>query len=198
MALAYLLSGARAEEYTKEQLLPETELQILSEGTSKAPVYMVEYSSLTCSHCGHFAKKIKPLIKEEFIDTGKLYYVTREFPLDAVASAAYMIGRALPHEAYAEYLEVMFVHQRDWAYTKDPYAALVKMGRQFGLSQKQVDAAISNQQVLDMLLETHNHATKVLGVTATPTFFINGKKYVGALPYDQLQEILNEQIAKGY
>ncbi|WP_206597480.1 DsbA family protein [Polycladidibacter stylochi] len=190
------LSLANAQTVSQQELLKAGSLPEAQQGSANAPITIIEYSSLTCGHCAFFSREVFPLIEENYIKTGKVNYITREFPLDAVASAAYMIGRALPPEQYRDYIEMMFAHQREWAYTHNPYNALLTMGQQVGMNKTQVEAAITNQEILDGLQQVRDRAYEQFEVSATPTFFINGKKYVGALKADQIVKIIEAELKK--
>ncbi|WP_208975040.1 thioredoxin domain-containing protein [Pseudovibrio exalbescens] len=163
-------------------------------GSEEAPVTMVEYSSLTCGHCAAFKTRVFPELKEKYIDTGKVRYIMREFPLDAVATAGFMMGRALPEDRYPEYLTFMFETQKDWAFNEKPYSALLKIGRQMGLTKEAVDAAITNQTLLEGLTQTRDRAHEEFGVSGTPSFFVNGEKVVGYRELSEWDEILGKHL----
>jgi protein-disulfide isomerase len=165
---------------------------VRSIGSPKAPVVAIEYFSLTCTHCAHFANEIMPQVKPNLVDTGKLQIIYRDFPLDSVALMAAQVARSLPGGEYYPFIEALFASQDDWAFrpVADPnhppdyagliykYAALAGMG--FGNFQ----AALSNDKLKAFILQERNDAETNFHVDATPTFVINGKIFPGAMEYD--------------
>ncbi|WP_068080855.1 DsbA family protein [Polycladidibacter stylochi] len=183
-----------AQAATKEELMQPSPLGDMALGEKNAPVTIVEYASLTCSHCATFHNTTYAKLKEKYIDTGKVHFIFREFPLDTVAAAGSMLVRCSAPEKQLTVLGTMFHEQRNWAFTDNPYGALLKMGKQIGLSEKEVESCLTNQKILDGLTATREHASKVLGVNSTPTFFINGEKVSGALSIDQISEYIDKNL----
>jgi protein-disulfide isomerase len=150
-------------------------------GSADAPVTVVEYASLTCSHCADFHTKDLPELKAKYIDTGKVRFIFREFPFDPVATAAFMLARCAPEDKYFPMVSTLFETQKSWAYSKDPAAGLLAVVRQTGMSQAEFEKCLSDQGLAQKVQESARYANAELGVNATPTFFVNGKKLSGAL-----------------
>ena len=165
-------------------------------GSADAPVTVIEYASLTCSHCAHFATTTFPEIKKKYIDTGKVRYILREFPLDPVAAAAFMLSRCAPEDKYYDVVDLFFEKQNDWAFTNRPLDALNAMAKQIGFSQQEFEACLSNQSLLDGVNAVKDRGNKEFGVNATPTFFINGELVRGAISMDEFEKIV-EPMLKG-
>jgi protein-disulfide isomerase len=163
-------------------------------GDPNAPVTIVEYASMTCSHCAAFHKDTYPALKEKYIDTGKVYFIFREFPLDPVATAAFMLARCVPESQYFTFVSALFKNQNIWAFTDDRVGGLTKMGKQAGLTQEKFDECLTNQELLDGVNWVKDRGAKTFDVNSTPTFFINGEIIRGALPLDQFEEKINEQL----
>ncbi|MTI18677.1 DsbA family protein [Rhodobacteraceae bacterium RKSG542] len=178
---------------SQDELMEKTQLSDMVLGDENAPITMIEYSSLTCSHCAYYKTNIYPKIKENYIDTGKVRYIYRELPLDMVAAAASMIGRSLPEDRYDAYLGVMAEKQKDWAFTDNPYQSLLKMAQQMGMTEAQFKEAVSNQELLNGLNEKREKAME-FGVNSTPTFFVNGEMVKGALPYEEFEAIFEKDL----
>lgn len=157
-------------------------------GDPNAPVTIVEYASMTCTHCAHFDKETFPKLKEAYIDTGKVYFVFREFPLDPVATAAFMLARCVPESQYFTFVDAMFKNQDLWAFTNDRVGGLTKMAKQAGLSQEKFDQCLTNQELMDGVESVKKRGAEDFGVNSTPTFFINGEVVRGALPFEQFKE----------
>jgi len=163
-------------------------------GKADAPVTIVEYASLTCSHCADFAINTFPTIKEKYIDTGKAKLIFREFPFDPRATAAFMLARCAPEDRYFPMVEVFFKQQQQWAGAADGEAALLQIAKLAGFTQESFKACLTNQQVLDDVRATMERGSTEFGVNATPTFFINGQKYAGALSVDEMSAIIDKLL----
>ncbi len=163
-------------------------------GDPKAPVTIVEYASLTCSHCAPYHGEVFPIIKEKYIDTGKVRYIFREFPLDAVSAAAFMLVRCSPEENFFDMTSSMFSQQRSWAFTDDPYSSLIKLAKQFGFNKGTFDACISNQKILDDITAIRERGHKEFGVSGTPTFFIEGERHVGAMSAEEMSTMIDSKL----
>ena len=160
------------------------------EGNADAPVTIVEYASLTCSHCGDFYRETLPSIRDKYIKTGKARLVFREFAYDARAQAGYMLARCVPEDRYFPMLQVLFERQMEWAAADDALPPLKKIAALAGLDENGVEACLKNQSVLDEVKSSFERG-KEFGVTSTPTFFINGKKYEGALSVDEMSSVID-------
>ncbi|MEJ8473483.1 DsbA family protein [Roseibium algae] len=163
-------------------------------GSEDAPVTIVEYASMTCGHCANFHKTTYPALKKDYVETGKVRFIFREFPLDAVASAAFMLARSAPEDKYFEIIDIMFEQQRSWAFTDNPYNSLLNFSKQIGFTQETFEEALTNQGLLDAVNAVRERGANEFGVNSTPTFFINGEKHSGALSIEQMGEIIEEQL----
>jgi protein-disulfide isomerase len=164
-----------------EELMKQTGLPDLAIGKADAPVTIVEYASMTCGHCASFHTKVYGAIKEKYVDTGKVRFVFREFPLDDFAMAASMLGRCTgsPEKALA-FTSVLFAKQEEWAFVREnKVGALFKFAKQAGFTQENFDKCLTDQKMLDEIAAGRERGSKVFGVSATPAFFINGKRFTG-------------------
>ena len=112
---------ALAESVDIEALMQPSPLSEMALGKEDAPITVVEYASMTCGHCANFHKNTYPHLIKEYVDTGKVRFIMREFPLDPVATAGFMLARCAPEEKYFSVIETMFHEQKAWAFTNDPY-----------------------------------------------------------------------------
>lgn len=161
-----------AAELAKPRALPDIVL-----GKADAPVTIIEYASMTCSHCANFHSTVLPKLKEKYLDTGKARLVLREFPLDNLAAAASMLARCAGEGKSHELISALFAKQSDWAFVQgNPVPALFKIAGEHGFTKESFDKCLTDQKLLDGITGTREHANKSLGVRSTPTFFINGKK----------------------
>lgn len=165
-------------------------------GNPNAPITIVEYASLTCPHCAHFADDILPQIKKEWIDTGKAKLVLRDFPLDGEALKAAMIARCAPPDRFYAFIDTFFADQDKWVTVSDFQAALTRLAELGGMSKTAVDACLKDTALENKILQGRLTAGKQLGVDATPTFFINGAKFTGAPTVEQFNKLLSGLPAK--
>ena len=177
-----------AADVAKPMSLPDMAL-----GPANAPVTITEYASMTCPHCAAFNEQVFPKIKSEFIDTGKIRYIFREFPLDIKAAAGSMLSRCIAKDDAPKYFAVtdmLFRQQNDWV-VKNTTETLTRIGKQAGLTQQQVEACLKDQALLDKIAADQKYASDVLKVDSTPTFFINGEKIKGETSFEEFAKKIN-------
>jgi protein-disulfide isomerase len=153
-------------------------------GKTDAPVTIIEYASLTCPHCAAFEKDILPKIKSEWIDTGKAKLVFRDFPLDGSALKAAIVARCAPPERFYGFIGVLFAQQGSWGLAQDPVPGISRIAKLGGMSDDQVQACLKDDALQNKVLAGRLAAEQQYQVESTPTFFINGKKVVGAKEED--------------
>ena len=169
-------------------------------GSPKAPITIIEYAAPTCPHCAHFDEETFPLVKTNYIDTGKVYYVFRVFPLGSVDVAAEAMARCLPANNYFQFIDLLFRNQAKWdpEYgVTDVHGALVSLSRIAGMSAGQVDACMNNQDEQKRIMAVAQDASARYGVTGTPTLVINGEvQEAGGMPWSVLKSKLDSLLAK--
>ena len=154
-------------------------------GDPKAPITVIEYASLTCSHCAHFHTQILPEIKKKWIDTGKVKLVYRDFPLDQVAAKAAQIAECAGNDKYFGVVDIIFRGQPQWAAAADPLAELAKPLRIAGMGENEIKACLANDAMSNAVINDYKGG-EAMGVNSTPTLFINGQLYRGARSVDEL------------
>ena len=157
-------------------------------GPEDAKVTIIEYASLTCSHCATFHKETWPELKKRYVDTGRVRFVLREFPLDPLAMAGFMLARCEPARTNAV-VDMLFEQQRTWAFSDKPVDALTQMMRQAGFSQEKFESCLKYKAIYDAVNDVKTRGEK-LGVNSTPTFFINGRAYRGNMSIAEFEKIL--------
>ncbi len=193
------LEQAFAQRVSDAELLTPSPLGDIVMGDAKAPVTIVEYASMTCSHCAQFAINTLPTIKSRYIDTGKVRYILREFPLDPLAAAGFMIARCASKddsEKYHALIDTLFKQHSTWV-VREPINPLKAIARQAGLSEQAFNACLANQGMLEKLEAVRKNASDKLGVKSTPTFFINGEKREGALTVDEMSKAIEGYLKAG-
>jgi protein-disulfide isomerase len=174
-----------ASDVAKPQSLPDMAL-----GPANAAVTITEYASMTCPHCATFTETVFPKIKSEYIDSGKIRFVFREFPLDIKAAAGSMLARCIAKDDAGKYfavVDMLFKQQNDWA-MKNTTETLTRIGKQAGLSQQGVEACLKDQALLDKIVADQKFANEVLKVNSTPTFFINGEMIKGETSFEEFDK----------
>ncbi len=159
-------------------------------GPKDAKVTVVEYASMTCGHCANFHHNTYGPFKERYLDTNKVQFVFREFPLDSVAMAASMLARCAPEERFFDVIDAFFVNQRKWAYGDNVRADLQEMAFQVGFTKESFEDCLTNQELLDGINWIRTRAAKTFKVSSTPTFFINGARHPGSLAIDEMDAII--------
>jgi protein-disulfide isomerase len=165
-------------------------------GKADAPVTIIEYASLTCPHCAHFAANTFPKIKTELIDTGKIRWVYRDFPLDQWAANAAMLAHCMPKEQYFAILDVLFLSQDQWSVAANPSAALSQIGRTAGLDQPTIDKCLTDNAMVKKIVTRQKEGEERYGIKSTPTFIINGKAESGDMDYDTFYNLVKDLLPK--
>jgi protein-disulfide isomerase len=178
---------ALAQNPPLAELMKPGPLGDMALGAENAPVTIIEYASMTCPHCAHFNDVTFPELKKKYIDTGKVRFIFREFPLDQLAAAASMLARCSGKDRYFPMVETLFQQQRDWVVQK-PLQPLMTLSKQAGLTEQSFNDCLKNQQVLDGIEEVRQRAAQVFNVQSTPTFFINGKLFKGAGSIEEMEK----------
>src|SRR5262245_31880870 len=160
-------------------------------GRGDAPVTIVEYASATCPHCAAFHVDVFPKLKSEFIDTGKVKFIFREFPFDDLALAAFMLARCAPPDKYFPMIDVLFEQQKVWA-GKEARTELGKIAQLAGIGQDGFDKCLKDEDLAKGIMAIRDKAANTYGVEATPTFFVNGKELRGEHSIDQFRKLINE------
>jgi len=149
-------------------------------GDDDAPITIVEYASMTCGHCARFHNDVFPELKEKYIDTGKVQFVLREFPLDGLAVAAFMLARCAGGDRYYPMVGGMFETQKTWAVPgEDGKQKLSRIAKQAGFSQESYDKCMADQELFNKIVEVRKRGHEEYGVDSTPSFFVNGKRMKG-------------------
>ena len=181
------------EAKTPDELLTVQQSDVVM-GKADAPMTLVEYASLSCSHCATFHKDVLPGLKEKFIDTGKAKYILRNFPLNGPAFRGALLMDCVADEQYYAFADVLFAQQDKWAFSGDFVGNLRKIAALGGYGNTEFDACMANEAGEKELLARTQHANAVLNIQSTPTLFVNGDRMEGSsnpqLFIDKVQEKL--------
>lgn len=191
--LLRLIGPASAQSQTALEVAKPSPLGDMALGPDNAAVTVVEYASMTCPHCAAFTLNVFPKLKAEYIDTGKIRFVFREYPLDLKAAAGAMLARCIGKTDSGKYfavIDLLFRQQADWVLSNTA-DSLKRIGRQAGLTEEQVNACLKDQKVLDGIQAGQEFASKTLKVNSTPTFFINGTLVKGETSIETFEQMIN-------
>ncbi|RCK52185.1 DSBA oxidoreductase [Thalassospira profundimaris] len=178
---ALTAQGAQALEY-KEHVM----------GAKDAPVTIVEYASFTCPHCARFANDVFPEVKKDLIDTGKVKWIYRDYPLDGVALRASAVAQCAGDDRYFGVLELLFKSQMEWARSKDPIEGIKQTVRFAGMDGDAVDACLADEELINGIVGSRMEAEQKYNVNSTPTFLIDGKTYAGEKDLEFFTDKVNE------
>ena len=178
------LANGTADDVAEPVSLPQMAL-----GPADAAVTVTEYASITCPHCAAFNENTFPKIKAAYIDTGKIRYVFREFPLDPVAAASSVLSRCIADGDAEKYVAVTDVQFRqDWSRWTKPRDTLNQVGKQAGLDEDQVRDCLKNEALFNRIVADRVYANAKLGINSTPTFLINEDRVVGNAPFEEFDK----------
>jgi len=158
-------------------------------GNPNAPVTVIEYASLTCPHCAHFQRDVFPRVKKEYIDTGKIRFIVREFPIGHTSGAAAIINRCAPANKYFSLFNAFLLRQPEWVSQEVRPDAIYAVAKSSGMTRQEFDNCLANQTIIDGLTEVKQRGRK-FGVIGTPTFFANGRKAQGTITFEEFKALV--------
>ena len=189
------LAFAQAAKVSEADLMAPDALPDVWEGKADAPITIIEYASMTCTHCAAFHVQTFPSLKKNYIDTGKARFVLREFPLDALAAAAFMVARSAGDKREAM-IDLLFTQQRGWAFVDKPLDALESMVKQAGISSDAFKKCLDDKDLYQNVLKVRQRASEKFAIDSTPTFFINGNRKTGEIAPADLDKLLAPYLEK--
>ena len=192
--------GASAPNSELDQSEPAPAVPAVAEGdkilgNADAPVTIVEYFSLGCIHCKNFHETILPKLKTDYIDTGKVRLVFRDFPLDGISFGAALMTRCVNDLAYFAMVDTLFKQQETW-HVDNGMGQLANIVKGAGMDQAAVDACLNNQANKDKIVALQKEATDTLKVNSTPTFFINDRVLTGVSEYEAFKATVDGALAR--
>lgn len=196
-----LLTQTTTEAEAQAKLGPQIPIEKMMEtgeladnilGNADAKVTLIEYSSMTCPHCARFHTGVLGQFKTKYIDTGKVRYIVREFPLDNLATAAAMLARCAGSDKYFAFVDALYAQQEKWAFAEgSPVPPLRELAKQAGFTRESFDKCLKDQKLVDGILWIRNRGAKEFGVSATPSFYINGRKLEGSSSLESLSSVID-------
>lgn len=173
----------------------EEAMKELVEGDPGAKVEVIEYASLACPACKYFHENIYPTLKKDYIETGKIRFIYRDFPTNSSALAAAMIARCAGPERHSGMIDMFFTTQQQWGRSQQPLQALTMVARMGGIGPSEVDQCVKNSELMQGIQSGAKHASEEMGVSGTPTVFVAGKMSENGLKMEELLKEIDEAIA---
>ena len=167
-------------------------------GKATAPLTVIEYASMTCPHCAHLHEDVMPSIKSDWIDTGKVKLIYRDFPTNPVGMAVGvgMITQCAPKEQYFPILGLLFKAQDRWLHSQDPLSEIKRTVGLAGLTPGDVDTCLKREELGNAIQARAEEGLKQYGISSTPTLVVDGKRYEGELTYPQIKKAFEAAYAK--
>ena len=193
----FFVGSAVAQSAMAAAVAKPVSLPDIAIGSPKASVTITEYASMSCSHCAAFGENVFPMLRSRYIDTGKVRFVFREFPLDIKAAAASVLARCIAKndsEKYLGAIETLFkLQERLVTQTKE---TLIFVGKLNGMSEQEVASCASDAAQFEKLNADQKYAYETLKVDTTPTFFLNGERLKGSMSFEELEERIKPLLKK--
>ena len=163
-------------------------------GNKDAKIVVIEYASMTCIHCATFHKQVYPKIKKNYIDTNKIKFIFRDFPLDKQALFGSVLAKCAPKEKYFDFVKLILNTQKKWIASDDTFQDKLKnIGKLAGLNENKINTCFKDEQIVDNILKARSDAEKKYNITSTPSLIINEKKY-SAMSYENFEKIIESLI----
>jgi len=201
VALAEVMDSSSALENPSKGLKSMVEPGILDikeddiiMGVENAPITIIEYSSMSCPHCGHYHNDVFPHIKSKYILNEKVKYILRDFPLNSSALMAAKIAHCTGNDRYYDFVSTLFEWQTQWAFTREYKYPLEKIAKLGGISEEKLLECTTDKKLEDFLLGRAMKANNKLEIDETPTFFINGERHTGAKPFSYYEKIIDKKL----
>ena len=189
-AAAFLLPGAAHAKIVDTEAAM-TELVI---GKEDAPVEVIEYASLSCPACEYFHANIYPVIKTEYIETGKVKFILRPYARNVLDAVVFMLAETADDDGYHQIVKTYFETQSQWSLSEKPRDELLNIALQLGFTEESFEAALTNQDLFNAIDAARKQASEEFDLTGTPTFYINGKQFSGDMSLDDLAAEIDPQI----
>ena len=187
----HLLATSLAATMMPSVALAETDIITIVKaprllGRDDAPTQVIEFFSMTCSHCASFHANTFPEVKTRLIDEGVVRFEMRAFPLDGLALRAHAMARTVSSEKYYPLVNLLLEKQKSWANAADPIDALRKIGRLAGISSAEFDATMRNRPLLESIVQMRQDSLRDFDIKATPSFVINNETTIsGSLSFEE-------------
>lgn len=178
------------------EVMQAGELPEMSWGSATAPVTLIKYASLTCPHCKRFHADVYPELKRAYIDTGKVRFILREFPIGKASGTATVVLRCAAPDKYLSLYGKFLEQQPSWVSQDVRIEQIGKVAAQVGITNEQLSACLKNQALVAQLNWVKERGRK-LGIIGTPNFFLNDKLIKSTLDWPSLRTLIEARLAAG-
>ena len=182
------------EKPTRDEVMKAGSLPEFSLGREDAPVTIVKYMSLTCPYCWRFQAETFPVLKREYIDTGKVRLVLREFPIGKASGTATIALRCAPMSRYLELYGKLLAQQPAWVAQEVRHDAIARVAAQVGVTREQYDTCVKDARLIDELKRVKDRGRQ-LGIIGTPNFFIEDRLVKKVVGMKELRELIDPLLA---
>ncbi len=163
-------------------------------GNKDAKITVIEYASMTCVHCANFHKQVYPKIKKNYIDTNKIKFIFRDFPLDKQALFGSVLAKCAPKDKYFDFVKLILTNQKKWVSNDDAFInKLQHIGKLAGLNENKINSCFKDEKLVDNIIKTRSIGEKKYNINSTPSLIINEKKY-SAMSYENFEKIIENLI----
>jgi protein-disulfide isomerase len=163
-------------------------------GNKDAKITVIEYASMTCIHCANFHKQVYPKIKKNYIDTNKIKFIFRDFPLDKQALFGSVLAKCAPKDKYFDFVKLILTNQKKWVSNDDAFInKLQHIGKLAGLNENKINSCFKDEKIVDNIIKTRSIGEKKYNINSTPSLIINEKKY-SAMSYENFEKIIENLI----
>ena len=174
-----------------DQLMTIGPLPDLVQGSPSASITIIEYASTTCSHCAAFHETTWPELKAKYIDSGRAKFILREFPLDPLATASFMLARCAGPDKRNVVVDQLLSQQKTWAFVDKPLEALLLLVEKIGISQTDAEACLKNEDLYRQVRQSRERAAGAFNIELTPTFFVDGHKLRGEATISDFDRVID-------
>ena len=163
-------------------------------GNKNAKIVVIEYASMTCIHCANFHKQVYPKIKKNYIDTNKIKFIFRDFPLDKQALFASVLAKCAPKDKYFNFVKLILTNQEKWISNDDTFMnKLRNIGKLAGLNENKINSCFKDEKIVNNIIRTRSIGEEKYNINSTPSLIINEKKY-SAMSYENFEKIIENLI----
>ena len=163
-------------------------------GNKDAKIVVIEYASMTCIHCANFHKQVYPKIKKNYIDTNKIKFIFRDFPLDKQALFASVLAKCAPKDKYYNFVKLILTNQEKWISNDDAFMnKLRNIGKLAGLNENKINSCFKDEKIVNNIIRTRSIGEEKYNINSTPSLIINEKKY-SAMSYENFEKIIENLI----
>jgi len=167
-------------------------------GDKNAPITIIEYASLSCSHCANFHNNTLPDIKKEYVDTGKVRFVFRNFPYDPPSLIGSVILKCVPKDVRYDYMNVLFLLRKNWVISDNAKSTqeLYKIMQSGGMSKEDFDNCLKRDDLANQIIKGRIDVQNEFNIQSTPSFLINGNLEQGNKSVKEFRQIIDKILSE--